>query len=75
MLTGENKSKIDKIWDAFWSGGIRAGIDLHTSAAIGGIGHGLRDDIDRYPFDFVRVGSWRDCRSGRLHEGRQIRST
>lgn len=22
MLTGENKSKIDKIWDAFWSGGI-----------------------------------------------------
>src|SRR5665811_736121 len=22
VLTGENKSKIDKIWDAFWSGGI-----------------------------------------------------
>lgn len=22
MLTGENKSKIDRIWDAFWSGGI-----------------------------------------------------
>ena len=22
MLTGENKSKIDKIWDAFWTGGI-----------------------------------------------------
>lgn len=22
MLTGDNRSKIDKIWDAFWSGGI-----------------------------------------------------
>ena len=22
MLTGELKSKVDKIWDAFWSGGI-----------------------------------------------------
>jgi len=22
VLTGENTSKIDKIWDAFWSGGI-----------------------------------------------------
>ena len=22
MLTGELKSKIDRIWDAFWSGGI-----------------------------------------------------
>ena len=22
MLTGENKAKIDRIWDAFWSGGI-----------------------------------------------------
>ncbi|MEI8355565.1 MAG: type I restriction-modification system subunit M N-terminal domain-containing protein [Deltaproteobacteria bacterium] len=22
MLTGENKAKIDKIWDAFWTGGI-----------------------------------------------------
>jgi type I restriction enzyme M protein len=22
MITGELKSKIDRIWDAFWSGGI-----------------------------------------------------
>jgi hypothetical protein len=22
VLTGDNKSKIDRIWDAFWSGGI-----------------------------------------------------
>lgn len=22
MLNGENKSKIDRMWDAFWSGGI-----------------------------------------------------
>ena len=22
MLTGELRSKVDKIWDAFWSGGI-----------------------------------------------------
>ncbi|HTR70229.1 MAG TPA: type I restriction-modification system subunit M N-terminal domain-containing protein, partial [Mycobacteriales bacterium] len=22
MITGEPKSKIDRVWDAFWSGGI-----------------------------------------------------
>ena len=28
MITGELKSKIDRIWDAFWSGGISNPIEV-----------------------------------------------
>lgn len=44
-------------------------IDLHSSATISCIRLGLWDDIDRFTVNSVRVGSWCDCRLGRLHEG------
>ncbi len=34
MLTGELKSKIDRIWDAFWSGGISNAAVLADSASL-----------------------------------------
>ena len=28
MITGELKSKVDRVWDAFWSGGIANPIEV-----------------------------------------------